>query len=163
MKETAELSAENWRTTVNGQTGKEASGTIERAGQRATVAIVNSYDKYNDYVGALTGFKVSKSYTSEVYDGSMTFQITGSEGAPMPNPSEISITGRGTGSFKDLTFTSTGTYTYTIREVPATVTSGQMSYDDALYTITVTVTEGTRQLIPTVKSFTVTRNQQTTT
>ena len=81
----------------------------------------------------------------------------------MPNPSEISITGRGTGSFKDLTFTSTGTYTYTIREVPATVTSGQMSYDDALYTITVTVTEGTRQLIPTVKSFTVTRNQQTTT
>ena len=161
VKETAELSAENWRTTVNGQTGKEASGTIERAGQRATVAIVNSYDKYNDYVGALTGFKVSKSYTSEVYDGSMTFQITGSEGAPMPNPAEISITGQGTGSFGELTFKTAGTYIYTIEEVKTPAIPG-MDYDDAVYTITVSVTRDTTAsaLKATITNRTVTRKNE---
>ena len=176
VKETADLPAENWRTTVNGQPGKEASGTIERAGQRATVAIVNSYDDYDHYTPAtLTGFRASKTYaTSDIYDGSVTFKLeaTGEnkDSAPLPAQTEITLTkaqieNKEFTSFGDLTFTSTGTYTYTIREVPATVTGGQMTWDDALYTITVTVTvtEGDRRLNASVKSFTVTRNQQTTT
>ena len=169
VKETAELSAENWRTTVNGQTGKEASGEIKEAGQHDTVAIVNSYDKYNTYTGTLTGFRVSKTYaTSDIYDGSVTFKLEATGAAPLPVQTEISLTKAQIdegefASFDNLTFTSTGTYTYTIREVPATVTSGQMNYDDAVYTITVTVTEGSRRLDASVKSFTVTRNQQTTT
>ena len=175
VKETAELPVENWRTTVNGQTGKGASGEIKEAGQRDTVAIVNSYDDYDHYDPAtLTGFRVSKTYaTSDIYDGSVTFKLeaTGANAASAPLPptqTEISLTkaqieNEEVASFDDLTFTSTGTYTYTIREVPATVTSGQMIYDDALYTITVTVTEGDRQLNASVTSFTVTRNQQTKT
>ena len=177
VEETAELPAANWRTTVNGQPGKEASGEIKEAGQRATVAIVNSYDDYDHYDPAtLTGFRVSKTYATgegkAIYDGSVTFKLeaTGANAASAPLPptqTEISLTkaqieNGDAASFDDLTFTSTGTYTYTIREVPTPVTSGQMIWDDALYTITVSVTEGNHQLIPTVKSFTVTRNQQTT-
>ena len=177
VKETADLSAANWRTTVNGQPGKEASGEIKEAGQRATVAIVNSYDKYNDYAGTLTGFRASKTYATDegkaIYDGSVTFKLeaTGANAAsaPLPEQTEISLTKEqienekeDVASFDDLTFTSTGTYTYTIREVPTPVTSGQMIWDDALYTITVSVTEGNRQLIPTVTFFTVTRSGETT-
>ena len=168
VKETADLPAENWRTTVNGQPGKEASGKIERAGQQDTVAIVNSYDEYNKYTGTLTGFRVSKTYaTSDIYDGSVTFKLEATGAAPLPDQTEISLTKTQIeegdfASFDNLTFTSTGTYTYTIREVQTPVTGGQMSYDDALYTITVTVTEGDRQLNASVKSFTVTRSGETT-
>ena len=176
VKETADLPAENWRTTVNGQTGKEASGEIKEAEQRATVAIVNSYDKYNDYAGTLTGFQASKTYATgegkAIYDGSVTFKLeaTGANAAsaPLPEQTEISLTKEqienekeDVASFKDLTFTSTGTYTYTVKEVKTPAIPG-MDYDDAVYTITVTVTEGDRRLIPTVASFTVTRSGETT-
>ena len=175
VKETADLPAENWRTTVNGQTGKEASGEIKEAEQRATVAIVNSYDKYNDYAGTLTGFRASKTYATgegkAIYDGSVTFKLeaTGANAASAPLPptqTEISLTKEqiekgDAESFGKLTFTSTGTYTYTVKEVKTPTIPG-MDYDDAVYTITVSVTEGNRQLIPTVASFTVTRSGETT-
>ena len=175
VKETANLPAENWRTTVNGQTGKEASVKIEKAGQRATVAIVNSYDEYNKYTGTLTGFRASKTYATgegkAIYDGSVTFKLeaTGANAASAPLPptqTEISLTKEqiekgDAESFGKLTFTSTGTYTYTVKEVKTPAIPG-MDYDDAVYTITVSVTEGNRQLIPTVASFTVTRSGETT-
>lgn len=76
VKETANLPAANWRTTVNGQTGKEASGKIEKAGQRATVAIVNSYDEYNKYTGTLTVTKkVETASNSTAPDANQTFPI----------------------------------------------------------------------------------------
>lgn len=173
VKETAELSDENWRTTVNGQPVKEASGKIKEAGQRATVAIVNSYDDYDHYDPAtLTGFRVSKTYATgegkTTYDGPVTFKLEATGAAPLPpTQTEISLTKEQIekedfASFDNLTFTSTGTYTYTIREVLTPVTSGQMIYDDALYTITVTVTEGDHRLNASVTSFTVTRSGETT-
>lgn len=142
-------------------TGKVASGKIENTNQNDTVNITNRYDNYSGWKGTLTGFEVSKSYTSEVYDGSMTFQITGSEGAPMPNPAEISITGQGTGSFGELTFKTAGTYIYTIEEVKTPAIPG-MDYDDAVYTITVSVTRDTTAsaLKATITNRTVTRKNE---
>lgn len=166
VEETEPLNSNNWETTVTSTggtvTNKVASGKIERTNQNDTVNITNRYDNYSGWKGTLTGFEVSKSYTSEVYDGSMTFQITGSEGAPMPNPAEISITGRGTGFFGDLTFNTAGTYTYTVKEVKTPAISG-MDYDDAVYTITVSVTRDTTAgaLKATITNRTVTRKNET--
>ena len=165
VEETETLNSDNWETTVTSTggtvTGKVASGKIENTNQNDTVNITNRYDNYSGWKGTLTGFEVSKSYTSEVYDGSMTFQITGSEGAPMPNPAEISITGQGTGSFGELTFKTAGTYIYTIEEVKTPAIPG-MDYDDAVYTITVSVTRDTTAsaLKATITNRTVTRKNE---
>ena len=166
VEETETLNSNNWETTVTSTggtvTNKVASGKIETANQNDTVDITNRYDNYSGWEGTLTGFEVSKSYTSEVYNGSMTFQITGSEGAPMPNPAEISITGRGTGFFGDLTFDTAGTYTYTVKEVKTPTIPG-MDYDDAVYTVTVSVTRDTTAgaLKATITNRTVTRKNET--
>ena len=165
VEETETLNSDNWETTVTSTggtvTGKVASGKIENTNQNDTVNITNRYDNYSGWKGTLTGFEVSKSYTSEVYDGSMTFQITGSEGAPMPNPAEISITGQGTGSFGELTFKTAGTYIYTIEEVKTPAIPG-MDYDDAVYTITVSVARDTTAgaLKATITNRTVTRKNE---
>lgn len=166
VEETEPLNSDNWETTVTSTggtvTNKVASGKIKTANQNDTVDITNRYDNYSGWEGTLTGFEVSKSYTSDVYGGSVTFQITGSEGAPMPNPAEISITGRGTGFFGNLTFDTAGTYTYTVKEVKTPTIPG-MDYDDAVYTITVSVTRDTTAgvLKATITNRTVTRKNET--
>ena len=171
VEETEPLNSNNWETTVTSTggtvTNKVASGKIERTNQNDTVNITNRYDNYSGWKGTLTGFEVSKSYTSEVYDGSMTFQITGSEGAPMPASTTVFLTkdqivAKKTAAFGDLTFKTAGTYTYTIEEVKTPAIPG-MDYDDAVYTITVSVTRDTTAgaLKATITNRTVTRKNET--
>lgn len=171
VEETEPLNSNNWETTVTSNggtvTNKVASGKIETANQNDTVNITNRYDNYSGWEGTLTGFEVSKSYTSEVYDGSMTFQITGSEGAPMPASTTVFLTkdrivDKKTAAFGDLTFNTAGTYIYTIEEVKTPAISG-MDYDDAVYTITVSVTRDTTagELKATITNRTVTRKNGT--
>ena len=171
VEETETLNSNNWETTVTSTggtvTNKVASGKIKTANQNDTVTITNRYDNYSDWRGTLTGFEVSKSYTSDVYGGSVTFQITGSKGAPMPASTTVSLTKdqivEGTHAvFGDLRFDSTGTYTYTIEEVKTPTIPG-MDYDDAVYTITVSVTRDTTAgvLKATITNRTVTRKNET--
>ena len=171
VEETEPLNSNNWETTVTSTggtvTNKVASGKIKTANQNDTVDITNRYDNYSGWKGTLTGFEVSKSYTSDVYGGSVTFQITGSEGAPMPASTTVSLTkdqivAKETASFGKLTFNTAGTYIYTIEEVKTPAISG-MDYDDAVYTITVSVTRDTTagELKATITNRTVTRKNET--
>ena len=171
VEETETLNSDNWETTVTSAggtvTNKVASGKIKDTNQNDTVNITNRYDNYSGWKGTLTGFEVSKSYTSEVYDGSMTFQITGSEGAPMPASTTVFLTkdqivAKKTAVFGDLTFNTAGTYIYTIKEVKTPAIPG-MDYDDAVYTITVSITRDTTAsaLKATITNRTVTRKNET--
>ena len=69
-----------------------------------------------------------------------TFELKSNDvNAPMPANSTISVNGEGTAKFDKITFTKAGTYTYTISEVNTGETN--YTYDNSVYTITVTVTD----------------------
>ena len=72
------------------------------------------------------------------------FTMTAADGTPMPEDatdgvSTITITGEGEAAFGAITYTMPGVYTYTVKET----NSGEpgYTYDNAVYTYTVTVTE----------------------
>lgn len=73
-----------------------------------------------------------------------TFVLKGKSGAPMPEDASgsrytVSRTGKGTISFGNITFEKSGTYVYTIYEVEGDDLN--WTYDDAEYTLTITVKE----------------------
>lgn len=73
-----------------------------------------------------------------------TFVLKGKSGAPMPEDASgsrytASRTGKGTVSFGSITFERPGTYVYTIYEVEGDDLN--WTYDDAEYTLTITVKE----------------------
>ena len=73
-------------------------------------------------------------------DGQFTFELTGSEGAPMPESTKVTNLADGSVSFGTVTFDKVGEYDYTITEV----NDGQegITYDeDATRTIHVSVTD----------------------
>ena len=148
VEETEPLNSDNWETTVTSTGGtvvnKVASGEIKKTNQNDTVTITNRYDDYSKWEGTLT-IPVTKSYKNESDDTSgitTKFKIESNiPGAPMPTSSEISITGANSNSFTGLTFKTVGEYTYTISEVNDGVNG--MTYDQTVYTATVTVERDT--------------------
>ena len=64
--------------------------------------------------------------------------ITAEEGTPMPEETELVLAGNETGSFTGFTFTEPGDYVYTVRQTPGE--TEYMTYDDAVYTVIIQVT-----------------------
>ena len=149
VREGTLANSDRWSTEVRASTGstvtdKVASGAISTT--PSAVDITNTYDYAENPAETEATIKVSKSYTSDVYDGSVTFQITGSEGAPMPASTTVSLTkdqivAKETASFGPLKFTKAGTYTYTVSEVNGGVNG--MTYAETVYTVTFNVARGT--------------------
>ena len=143
VKETADLPAENWRTTVASSDqlhGLTASGTIDRA-DRDSVVITNRYAHYDKYAAAVTGkFKVTKIYAAggehSIYPGRVSFVLKDASGSAIQT---IFVDGKPSAEFDALTFDHTGTYTYTVEEVNGLVDG--MHYDPTVYTVDITVTE----------------------
>lgn len=143
VKETADLPAENWRTTVASSDqlhGLTASGTIDRA-DRDSVVITNRYAHYDKYAAAVTEqFKVRKIYTTggvhSIYPGRVSFVLKDASGSAIQT---IFVDGKPSAEFDALTFDHTGTYTYTVEEVNGLVDG--MHYDPTVYTVDITVTE----------------------
>ena len=76
-------------------------------------------------------------------DDSFTFTIAAAQGSPdgTPLPDEATITltkEASTGGFGDITYTAPGEYTYEVQETQDGTDTG-LTYDDTVYTVTVTV------------------------
>lgn len=95
---------------------------------------------------ALESLGAKKLITGENIPADSPFQfiLTGLEGAPMPEGSAneqktITVTGQGTGSFGSIQYSHPGTYRYQMQEVNGGLAG--YTYDTAVYTITLTVTD----------------------
>lgn len=71
----------------------------------------------------------------EVY----TFELTGKDGAPVPENTTVDITGAGKAVFGSWTYTEAGVYVYEVSEIAGS--SNNCSYDKTVYTVTDTVTD----------------------
>ncbi len=82
------------------------------------------------------------SYLMAAGDFNFTIEAV-TQGAPLPANTTVSNNGAGEVDFGSLTFVKVGTYVYTIREVVGSNVG--MTYDDAVYTVTVEVTDDPAQ------------------
>ena len=129
-------------------------------GEEATIAFVNDTttideDDMQDSVETSIGItKIVLDENDKVLDDcSDTFKFelkAKDETSPIPESTEVTITGNGTGSFGTIKFTETGTYTYTIKEIADETES--YVYDDSEYVIVYEVTkpEGLLEITKTV-------------
>ncbi len=94
------------------------------------------------------GAKLAKVLTGRNWKASdeFAFSITGSEGAPMPEPATVTLSGRTDASgakvpfaFDKVSFDKAGTYTYEVRESKGSIPG--VTYDGHTATITVKVTD----------------------
>ena len=129
-------------------------------GEEATITFINDTttideEDMQDSVETSIGItKIVLDENDEVLDDcSDTFKFelkAKDETSPIPESTEVTITGNGTGSFGTIKFTETGTYTYTIKEI-ADETKAYV-YDDSEYVIVYEVTkpEGLLEITKTV-------------
>ncbi len=120
----------------------------------ASVEFVNKYKtEATDEISITASKKVTpsagNSYT--MVGGEFSFVITGTQGAPMPQNTTVTNDASGKVDFGEIKFNERGIYAYTIAEaqnVPAGFT-----YDDEVYTLTVTVTDdyASGKLVATTK------------
>ena len=81
----------------------------------------------------------------DIIDGEFTFNLTDKDGYVVGE----AVNDGNAFTFKKLTFTEAGVYTYTVSEVKGT--KGGVTYDDTVYTVTITVTDnGAGKLVATV-------------
>ncbi|MBQ4116464.1 MAG: VWA domain-containing protein [Clostridia bacterium] len=134
--------------TFDDATGKlVAVASYEKGGNTG-----NTFEFKNTYKADDTDpvvIKVEKVVTSssgknyKLNGGDFNFVINGTANAPLPNPTTVSNDKFGKASFGGITFEKEGTYVYTVTEESGTL--GGMTYDDAEYTVTVTVTDNTEK------------------
>lgn len=67
-----------------------------------------------------------------------TVTIEGEAGAPMPEQTQLQISGGSTSAFEGLTYTEPGDYVYTVHQIKGT--TQYMTYDDTVYTVVIQVT-----------------------
>jgi len=117
----------------------------------ADVKFVNTYKAEAPAPVELAGKKDLQDRPAEypLKDGEFSFTITGPN---LPVEGEtVSNDVNGDFKFSKLNFTATGEYVYTVTEVHKGETINGVKYDDAVYTITVTVTDdGEGQLVAAV-------------
>ncbi len=134
--------------TFDDATGKlVAVASYEKGGNTG-----NTFEFKNTYKADDTDpvvIKVEKVVTSssgknyKLNGGEFNFVINGTANAPMPSSATISNDKFGKASFGGITFEKEGTYVYTVTEESGTL--GGMTYDDAEYTVIVTVTDNTEK------------------
>ena len=126
------------KVSDNGAGTLVAETTATKAGGDGTVAIAFT-NKYEAAAGTLV-LGASKTLAgAELAAGQFTFELAGSEGAPLPAQTTATNDANGQVTFPVIKFTEPGEYTYTISEV----NDGQegVTYDDDTYTVHVTVSE----------------------
>ncbi len=127
--------------------GSEAVYTLEEEAIPSFRATYNGYDIKNTYVNPI---EVDPPIITKVVKGNKApndtfeFVFTGQHGTPMPEGSisyrkELTITGAGELEIGTITYDNAGTYVYTVHEKNGGAKS--WSYDTALYTVTVVITE----------------------
>ena len=117
--------------------------TVEEVRIPGWYSVITGYDIENFYQPPVTvdEIKVEKSIVGAAAPAGevFTFVLTAVNDAPMPDKSEIQITGAGIASFGPIDYTVPGTYIYTITEVDGG--ARRWIYDESVYTLTVLVTE----------------------
>ena len=118
-------------------------------GEEATITFINDTttideDDMQDSVETSIGItKIVLDENDEVLENcedSFKFELkVKDETSPIPESTEVTITGNGTGSFGTITFTETGTYVYEIREIVDETKA--YVYDDSEYVIVYEVTK----------------------
>ena len=102
---------------------------------------VNTYKAAASEPVSITATKkvtASDGNTYKLESGKFWFTIEGSTGAPMPSVTRVTCDENGNIDFGEIVFTTKGDYEYTIREEAGNI--GQMTYDGAVYTFKVKVT-----------------------
>lgn len=125
--------------TVKNVDGKLAAAyTLTRDGEEAS--IVKFVNKYAPK-GAETDFEIEKKVTGDApaEKQTYTFEISGEQGAPLPDIARITLTGEGKVAFGKWTYTQAGTYVYRVYEIAGSDTT--CAYDKTVYIITDTVTD----------------------
>lgn len=124
-------------------------GTMSATADPATGALFSFENTYSG--GATTdAFDFTKTLDGRALDkGEFTFTLTGAIGAdgstaPMPEGAKdgvktVTNAADGKVSFGEITYDKPGTYAYTVRETAGDL--GGVTYDDTVYTVTVTVTD----------------------
>ncbi len=169
VKEQTVVAEDDWEWTFsdlpkyNGS--REITYTVTEAPVEDYETQVDGYNVTNTYVQPVDlTLQVSKSIDGRDWQekDSFTFSITGSDGAPMPTESTVTITDETpnkTRAFGDITYRLADagkTYTYTIRE-DQTVSAPGITPDTAYYTVTVEVSL-TDQVLHVTPSYTKTVN-----
>ena len=125
-------------TVVDWGTGKLATEVVyEIAGGAVApeeVVFTNSYSADNTDEVAFSGNKVLTG--RDLVEGEFQFVLKDETGATVET---VKNTAGGKITFSSISFTKPGTYKYTISEVVGTL--GGVTYDDSVFTVTVTVTD----------------------
>ena len=131
--------------TIEGLDGQNADYEIyvaEKASMELTDRLATAYTP-----------KVTKALTGSTPATSETFRFTlvpasgnKESGYTLPaNPMTATVTGKGTATFGEIKFNEAGTYIFEIREEKGD--AQYYTYDTAVWTLTVTVSEGTDRLV----------------
>ena len=101
-----------------------------------TTAFTNTYEVKSVELPTEDQFHVTKSLTgTPLSAGAFQFELTGADGAPMPENNKTTNDADGKATFGSITYDKPGTYTYTINEV----NTGKKGYTYDAKTVTVTV------------------------
>ncbi len=127
----------------------QLNGVILVDGQEnKAVTFTNTYEAAPVSI-ALTGKKILTG--RELNEGEFSFELTAIDNAPMPKEAVVTNGLDGKIAFADVEYTAIGQYRYTLEEVAGNI--GGITYDPAVYEVTVIVTDnGEGNLVATVKA-----------
>ncbi|MBC5787252.1 Spy0128 family protein [Clostridium facile] len=131
-----------------------AAASYQKDGQNATgIQFTNTYTAKPVTIGGTTSTPLDGSKTLDgrnLNAGEFEFALAPvTDNAPMPSEAVVKNVAGGMFSFGEITYTETGTYTYTVVENNNDL--GGVTYDNTVYTVTVTVTDdGNGNLIAAV-------------
>ena len=131
-----------------------AAASYQKDGQNATgIQFTNTYTAKPVTIGGTTSTPLDGSKTLDgrnLNAGEFEFALAPvTDNAPMPSEAVVKNVAGGMFSFGEITYTEAGTYTYTVVENNNDL--GGVTYDNTVYTVTVTVTDdGNGNLIAAV-------------
>ena len=135
--------------TVTDNGAGELLGVVTVDGEEnKTIAFQNTYEPAPVSM-ALTGKKILTG--RDLLEGEFSFRLEAIDGAPMPTTAVVTNGLDGKIAFEAVEYTAVGEYRYTLREEEGTL--GGITYDPAVYEVTVIVTDnGEGNLVASVKA-----------
>ena len=135
--------------TVTDNGAGELLGVVTVDGEEnKTIAFQNTYEPAPVSM-ALTGKKILTG--RDLVEGEFSFRLEAIDNAPMPTTAVVTNGLDGNIIFDAVEYTAVGEYRYTLREEEGTL--GGITYDPAVYEVTVTVTDnGEGNLVASVKA-----------
>ncbi len=124
---------------ANGKLVIETPKITNKANEDAAVEFDNKYNP-KETSAILFGAKELKGGHKQLEADAFEFSLKAkTQGAPLPADTTVKNTATGTFQFDAITYTKVGTYEYEIRETD--LNQYGYTYDDTVYTVTVTVTD----------------------